>query len=212
MNENPKGLAGSLTGAFEQLRFLLGEMNRIVNGKHWRWVSIWFGGSVWLNVSYRLDRALYLLIGNLYPGIRPAFVPAFLIFAFLGGRHEIHYRARLGPGLRILHTALGTVISGMTVAGENLTLTGGNLIGGRKPIIEGDILIGSRVTLGANAVILGPVEVCDDAVVGAGAVVVSNVAAGTVVVGVPAKKLSRKREIACSVPSLGSPTSISDKV
>lgn len=194
MKENPKLCPRRIAGAFEQLRFLFCELKRIVNKKYWRWFSMWFGGSVWLNVSYRLDRALYLLFGKIYPAIRPAFVPAFLVFAFLGGRHEIHYRARIGPGLKILHTALGIVISGMTVAGEKLTLTGGNLIGGRKRLSEGDILIGSRVYLGANAVILGPVEVGDDAVVGAGAVVVTDVAPGTVVVGIPARELPPKKE------------------
>lgn len=167
------------------------ELKAIVHGKHWRWFTIWFGGSVWVNISYRLDRLLYLLFGKVYPVIRPVFFPVFLVCALLGGRHEIHYRARIGPGLRILHTALGTVISGKTVAGERLTLVGGNLIGGRKPMKEGDILIGSHVGLGAHAVVLGPVKVGDKAQIGAGAVVVSDVPPGAVFVGIPARELKR---------------------
>jgi len=194
MNENPKLCPRRIAGAFEQLRFLFYEIIIIVNKRYWRWITIWFGGCVWVNVSCRLDRSLYLIFGRVYPVIRPVFFPAFFVCALLGGRHEIHYRARIGPGLKILHTSLGTVISGMTVAGEKLTLTGGNLIGGRKPIAEGDILIGSRVYLGAHAVILGPVEVGDDAIVGAGAVVVADVAPGTIVVGVPARELPSKKE------------------
>jgi acetyltransferase-like isoleucine patch superfamily enzyme len=166
MNENPKLSPRRIAGAFEQLRFLFCEMKRIVNKKYWRWITIWFGGCVRVNISYRFDRSLYLVFGRVYPVIRPVFFPAFFVCALLGGRHEIHYRARIGPGLKILHTSLGIVISGMTVAGEKLTLTGGNLIGGRKRLSERDILIGSRVYLGANSVILGPVEVGDDAKVG----------------------------------------------
>jgi serine O-acetyltransferase len=192
VNQNPRCWTGGIICAIRESEFLLADIMRIINRKHWRWISIWFGSSVWLNVSYRFDRVLFLLIGRLYPAIRPAFVPVFLVFAAIGGRHEIHYRARIGPGLIILHSALGIVISGQTVAGENLTLIGGNLIGSRKPTVEGEICIGSRVTLGANAVVLGPIKVCDDVFVGAGAVVIEDVTAGAVVGGVPAKVLSRR--------------------
>lgn len=191
VNDIPKGWSSSIFGASQQFGFLLADMNRIVNRRHWRWISAWFGGSIWLNVSYRIDRALYLLFGRAYPAIRPAFVPAFLLFAVFGGRHEMHYRARIGPGLTILHSALGIVVSGMTVAGEGLTLVGGNLIGCRRSVKDGEIRIGCRVTLGANAVVLGPIRICDDVVVGAGAVVVSDVAEGATVVGVPARVLTR---------------------
>lgn len=192
MNENPKLCPGRISGAFEQLRFLFCEMKRIVNKKYWRWITIWFGGCVWVNISYRFDRSLYLVFGRVYPVIRPVFFPAFFVCALLGGRHEIHYRARIGPGLKILHTSLGAVISGMTVAGEKLTLTGGNLIGGRKRLSEGDILIGSCVYLGAHAIVLGPIKVGDHAKVGAGSVVIADVAPGAVVVGVPARELPPK--------------------
>lgn len=50
------------------------------------------------------------------------------------------------------------------------------------------------VYLGANAVVLGPAKIGDGAVIGAGAVVVSNVAEGMVVVGVPARELKRSPE------------------
>ncbi len=175
----------------EQILFLFSELKSVVHGKQWRWVTIWFGGSVWVNVSYRTDRALYLAFGRAYPLVRLFFYPAFLACAVLGGRHEIHYRAQIGRGLRVLHTALGTVVSGKTVAGERLTLVGGNLIGGRKPLEPGGISVGSDVTLGANAVVLGPVKVGDNAQIGAGAVVVSDVPPGAVFVGVPARELKR---------------------
>jgi acetyltransferase-like isoleucine patch superfamily enzyme len=52
--------------------------------------------------------------------------------------------------------------------------------------------IGRDVWIGANAVILGGVIIGDGAVVAAGAVVNRDVDSGTVVAGVPARKI-RKR-------------------
>jgi maltose O-acetyltransferase len=49
------------------------------------------------------------------------------------------------------------------------------------------ITIGKNVWIGSGAIILAGVEIGDDAVVGAGAVVTKNVAASTVVAGNPAK-------------------------
>jgi serine O-acetyltransferase len=177
--------------ALSQLRFLWAETRMVVNRRPWRWLTIWFGSGIWVNVSYRFDRFLYLLLGESYVVLRPLCMPFFLVCAFLGGRHEIGYRADIGKGLKVLHTALGIVVSGKTVAGERLTLTGGNLIGGRRPLKHGDIVIGSGVSLGANAVVLGPVRVGSQAQIGAGAVVIRDVADGAVVVGVPAREVKR---------------------
>lgn len=49
-------------------------------------------------------------------------------------------------------------------------------------------VIGDRVRIGSNATLL-PVTVGDDAIIGAGAVVTKDVAAGTTVVGNPARRL-----------------------
>jgi serine acetyltransferase len=176
--------------AFRQLQYLLTEIQAAVNTRYWRWFTIWFGSGIWVNVSYRTDRLFFLLLGESYVVLRPFFVPFSLLCAFLGGRHEINYRADIGPGLKVLHTALG-VVSGKVVAGTGLTLTGGNLIGRRRRIKHGDIAIGSGVGLGANAVVLGPVRIGDGAQIGAGAVVIADVAPFAVVVGVPAKEIKR---------------------
>ena len=175
--------------AMEQLSFLLSEVKLVVNRKSWRWLTIWFGGCAWINISYRIDRLLFLIFGKNYPAVRPIFAPCFLAFAFLGGRHEIHYRAEIGRGLKIWHSSLGTVVSGFTVAGEYLTLTGGNIIGARKSLRDGDIQIGSNVFLGGHATVLGPVKVGDNVEIGAGAVVVSDIRSGVIVAGVPAREL-----------------------
>lgn len=178
--------------ALDQLSYLRYELSLAVNRRWWRWLTIWFGKGPGVTVSYRLDRFLFLLIGSLYGIIRPLCFPLFAFLRFLSADHEIDYNADIGKGLRILHPTLGVVVSGHTVAGENLTLTGGNCIGIRGKTQPGDIAIGSNVLLGANAVILGPVRIGDSCAIGAGAVVLDDAPAGTVLVGVPARPAKRK--------------------
>lgn len=164
----------------------------MVNGKHHRWITIWFGGSAGIVASYRFDRMLYLMFGRIYVILRPLFFPLFLFFRILGGKHEIAYAANIGKGLSVLHPTLGIVVSGKAICGQNLTLTGGNCIGGRKPMGVGGVRIGSNVYLGVNAAVLGPCEVGDDVLIGAGAVVVSDLRPGARAMGIPAKERGPK--------------------
>ena len=48
--------------------------------------------------------------------------------------------------------------------------------------------IGNNVSIGSNATIL-PIEICDNVVIGAGAVVTKNIVESGVYVGNPAKKM-----------------------
>lgn len=113
--------------AFQQLMFLKFELNRLVNRRNYRWFAMWFGGSCNVIVSYRIDRALYLLIGKGYGILRPLFCPLFLFFRIFSVRHEISYKADIGKGLNVLHPSLGVVVSAKVVCRENLVLTGGEL-------------------------------------------------------------------------------------
>jgi acetyltransferase-like isoleucine patch superfamily enzyme len=66
--------------------------------------------------------------------------------------------------------------------------TDGHGIDGREPKVA-PVAIGNHVWIGINAVILKGVTIGDSAIVGAGAVVTKDVAANTIVGGVPAKKI-----------------------
>lgn len=59
----------------------------------------------------------------------------------------------------------------------------------------GDIVVGNNVFIGANAIILGPVKIGDNVVVAAGAVVNKDVPSGSVVGGVPAKRIGSFDEL-----------------
>jgi sugar O-acyltransferase (sialic acid O-acetyltransferase NeuD family) len=60
--------------------------------------------------------------------------------------------------------------------------------------MSGGVQIGSKCSIGAGATILQYLRIGDDVTVGAGSVVTKDVAAGTTVVGIPAKPLIRSKE------------------
>ena len=129
--------------------------------------------------SYRIERALFLTRGPAWPLLKVLLSPMIFLLRPWIAAGEINYHADIGSGLRVLHPSLGVVISGKTQAGKNLVLVGGNCIGGRRALKNGDLVIGDNVTLGANAVILGPVRIGNKVQIGVGAVVITDVAERT---------------------------------
>jgi maltose O-acetyltransferase len=64
----------------------------------------------------------------------------------------------------------------------------------RQPSVHSTVVIGDDVWIGANAVILPGVNIGDGAVVGAGAVVTSDVPPRSIVGGVPARLIRNRNE------------------
>ena len=96
--------------------------------------------------------------------------------------------ADIGGGCILAH-GVGTVIGGTTVIGEDCTILHGVTFGeARFSEIECPRL-GDRVTVGAGTTLLGGIQVGDDANIGAAAVVLSDVPAGSTAVGNPARVL-----------------------
>ena len=114
---------------------------------------------------------------------------------------DIHPAAQLGDGLFIDHAA-GVVIGETAVVGDDVTLYQGVTLGGtslgsgkRHPTV------GDRVTVGAGAKVLGPITIGQDSRIGANAVVVKDVPANSVVVGVPGQVIARSRPRSNSEPA-----------
>jgi serine O-acetyltransferase len=86
--------------------------------------------------------------------------------------------------------AHGIVIGQHVRIGNNVTALQGTTVG--TDLIREEYApstmpqIGNRVFLGAGSKVLGAVRIGDDAVIGANAVVISDVPAGALAVGVPA--------------------------
>jgi serine O-acetyltransferase len=104
---------------------------------------------------------------------------------------ELNPQAKIGPGLYLVH-AVGVAIGAFVEIGDNCTIYHGATIGPQRAGTQGAheyTKIGNNVTVGTHAVVMGGVTVGDGAVIGANAVVTSDVAAGSVVGGVPARAL-----------------------
>jgi serine O-acetyltransferase len=87
---------------------------------------------------------------------------------------------------------MGVVIGETAEVGDDVVLFHGATLGGRS-MRHGKRhpTLGNRVVVGAGAKILGPVRIGDGAQIGANAVVVKDVPAGAVAVGVPAEVRQR---------------------
>ena len=98
---------------------------------------------------------------------------------------ELNLKSRIGPGLRLYH-GMGLVVHEKAVIGTNCALRHCTTLGeknGSAPVL------GDHVDVGCNVVILGAVKVGDGAVIGAGSVVLHDVAPGAVVAGNPARAI-----------------------
>lgn len=106
---------------------------------------------------------------------------------------DIHPAARIGSGIMVDH-ATGIVIGETSVLADNISIMQGVTLGGtgkeggdRHPKIHSGVLIGS------SAQIIGNVIIGQGAKIGAGSVVLSDVAPHTTVAGVPAVVVGKPR-------------------
>jgi serine O-acetyltransferase len=93
----------------------------------------------------------------------------------------------LGRGVYFVHP-IGIVVGGSARVGDRVRLMGSNTVGTAKD--NGYPVIGDEVVLGAGARVLGPVRVGNRAVIGANAVVLTDIPQDSVAVGVPARMMS----------------------
>jgi len=141
---------------------------------------------VWAMAVYRFGRWRY--------SVRPALLrrPLSLVYKFLKIGVQITTgidlpcETQVGRRLVIEHFG-GIVVSGDSIIGDDVTLRHGVTLGLRRTGVSGAPVIGNHVDIGAGAKILGPVHIGAGAVIGANAVVLCDVPAGALAVGIPAR-------------------------
>jgi serine O-acetyltransferase len=153
--------------------------------------SKWSRHGFWVLVVYRFGRWRYGIRSRV---VRMPFSFCYKILKFwsemlLGT--ELPCEAVIGRRLVIEHIG-GIVVSGDAIFGDDCTLRNGVTVGLRHKGVRGSPHIGDRVDIGAGAKLLGPIRVGDDAAIGANAVVLCDVPANSIAVGIPARILARK--------------------
>ena len=98
---------------------------------------------------------------------------------------EIHPGAQIGQRLVIDH-GMGVVIGETAVIGDDCIIFHGVTLGGLKfDPVKRHPTIGNKVMIGTGAKILGPIQIGDEARIGANAVVLKDVPAKTTVKIIP---------------------------
>lgn len=98
---------------------------------------------------------------------------------------EIHPGAKIGKGLFIDH-GMGVVIGETAEIGDNVTIYHGVTLGGTgKEKGKRHPTVGNNVIIGCGAKVLGPINIGDEAKIGANAVVLKDIPQGKTVVGIP---------------------------
>jgi len=136
---------------------------------------------------YRLGSYCYQVLGIKIVGSILQYL-SILLF-----KVDIHPQAQIGPGLAITH--LSVVVSGYSKIGKRFTLTHCNTIGAKDPLVSDAPNISDYVFVSAGACILGNVTIGKNVLVGANAVVITDIPDNHIAVGVPAVAKEGKNQL-----------------
>ena len=146
---------------------------------------------LWVMVVYRFGQWRYT--------IKPAVVRVPLSFVYkvlkllsqiLTGI-DLPCEVKMGRRCVIEHFG-DIIISGDTVMGDEVVIRNGVTLGLKRTGERGAPTLGNRVDIGAGAKILGPVHIGDDVIIGANAVVITDIPPNSLAAGVPARIIPGK--------------------
>lgn len=117
----------------------------------------------------------------------------FTAIRFVSFSINIHPNVKIGEKFMIGHPEC-IVIHSNSVIGDNVTIAQGVTLGGTTGKIKSGRdapIIGDNVFIGAGAKILGPVKIGKNSIIGANAVVITDIPNNSVAVGIPAKGMKK---------------------
>jgi serine O-acetyltransferase len=150
----------------------------------------WAAQGFWALVIYRFGRWRYRVRPTLLRKLFSLIYRIFYKFIQVITGIELPCEVEIGKNFVIDHFG-GIIISGYAKFGDNCRIRNGVVVGIRK---VGECLaptVGNDVDIGAGAKLLGPIVIGDHVVVGANAVVITDVPSNSIAVGVPATIKSR---------------------
>lgn len=139
------------------------------------------GNAIW---GYRIEHRLYRCHLSWLAWIVRSFI-------YLIHNSYIPYTCNIGKGTIFAYKGIGVVIHSEAVIGEDCLIGTNVTIGGRSGHMQVPI-IGNNVEICSGAKVLGPIRIGDNVVIGANAVVITDVPSNSIFGGIPAKCLSKK--------------------
>ena len=115
-----------------------------------------------------------------------------LIFVLFNS--SIPLTAQIGQGTRCSHRGIAVVIHRNAKIGNDCVIGAQVVIGGGGKGKPGAPVIGNKVYIGVGAKVIGDVNIGDNVVIGANAVVNCDIPSGATVGGIPAQQLSSSQE------------------
>lgn len=129
---------------------------------------------------------IYRVANFLYRKKIPLVPKLLQLFIFIVYNSYIPYQSQIGKKTNLGYGGIGVVIHSRAVIGENVMIGPNVTIGGRSG--KKDVpIIGNSVYIATGAKILGNINVGNNSIIGANAVVIHDVPENAVVAGVPAK-------------------------
>ena len=164
----------------------------------------WGAQGFWVMVVYRFGRWRY--------DVRPLIVRKVLsliyrmLFKFVQiiTGVELPCEVPVGRNFIIDHFG-GIVISGYAKFGDNCRLRSGVVVGLRRVEEKSAPVCGNNVDIGSGAKLLGPIQIGDNVLIGANAVVLCDVPDNSIAIGVPAIVKPRRDDIPTENPALLQP-------
>lgn len=150
----------------------------------------WARQGLWVMLVYRFGRWRYRIRNR---WLRLPFSALYRVLKVLSQvLTGIDLPCEVELGRRFLIEHFGDIIiSGDAVFGDDCVIRNGVTVGLRRRGVRGAPVVGDRVEIGAGAKLLGPIRIGNDVLIGANAVVLTDVPDHCLAVGVPARVMAR---------------------